>query len=134
MTGHAQSTLAREAKGPLAPPPILAGDLAAVADGVASWSGVAATTHWHFADQARIDGIDFYVGSEELGHLHLDGSIHLATTSELSAELVAEGVGSPFRYASGWTQASVARLGVAGAVAVFRRNYDRLHPTLNSRT
>ena len=126
MIEPAQSTLPRAAKGPMAPPPALQGELKTVADAVAAWPGVEATTHWHFADQSRIDGVDFYVGAEELGHLHLDGSIHLATTPELSAALVGDGLGSPFRYARGWTQASVSRLGAAGAVAFFRRNYDRL--------
>ena len=126
MIEQAHSTLPREAKGPLAPPPVLKGDLQYVAEAVEAWSGVTSTTHWHFADQSRVDGVDFYVGAEELGHLHLDGSIHLATTPALLAELVAEGAGSRFRYARGWMQAGVARLGVARAVALFRRNYDRL--------
>ena len=128
MTEQAHSTLPREAKGPLAPPPTLTGDLRTVAEAVGAWPEVTATTHWHFADQGRIYGVDFYIGAEELGHLHLDGSIHLATTPSLLAELVAEGSGSSFRYARGWTQAGVAHLGVAGAVALFRRNYDRLRP------
>ena len=42
---------------------------------------------------------------------------------------VAEGSGSPSRYPRGWTQADVTRLGVAGAVALFERNYGRLRPT-----
>ncbi|MBE7217252.1 MAG: DUF5519 family protein [Caulobacteraceae bacterium] len=128
MIEKAQSTLPREAKGAIAPPPRLEGDLQAIVDAVSAWPGVEATTHWHFADQSRIDGVDFYVGREELGHLHLDGSMHLATTPALSAELVGEGVGSPFTYARGWTQARVSRLGVEGATAFFRRNYDRLRP------
>ena len=128
MTQYVHSTLPREAKGPVAPAPRPKGDLQAVADTVASWPDVAATTHWHFADQTRIDGVDFYVGPQELGHLHLEGSIHLATTPALAAELIDEGLGTPFAYARGWTQAKVARLGVAGAVALFRRNYDRLRP------
>ena len=125
---RAQSTLPREAKGRIAPPPVLGGDLQAVADAVASWPDVAATTHWHFADPERVDGIDFYVGADELGHLHLDGAIHLATTPALLKELVDEGQGTPFPYARGWTQSRVARLGVPGAVALFRRNYRRLRP------
>lgn len=128
MIEQAHATLPREAKGPAAPAPMLTGDLQAVADAVSSWPDVTATTHWHFADQSRIDGVDFYVGSEELGHLHLEGSIHLATTPALAAELTGEGLGAPFPYARGWTQAKVARLGVTGAIAVFRRNYDRLRP------
>ena len=133
MIDQAHSTLPREAKGPLAGPPVLKGDLQAVAEAVGAWPEVTATTHWHFSDQSRVDGVDFYVGAEELGHLHLDGSIHLATTSALQAELVAEGSGLPFRYARGWTQAGVAHLGVAGAVALFRRNYDRLCGASRSR-
>ena len=128
MDHQAHSTLPREAKGPVAPPPVLEGNLQAVVDEVAAWPEVSTTIHWHFADQTRVDGVDFYVGSEELGHLHLEGSIHLATTPALAAELIAEGVGKPFPYARGWTQANVARLGVSGAVAIFQRNYNRLRP------
>ena len=126
MIETAQSTLPRDAKGPLAAAPKLRGDLQTVSDAVASWADVEATTHWHFADQTRVDGVDFYVGDEELGHLHLDGSIHLATTPDLSKALIAEGLGTPFRYARGWTQGSVGHLGADGAAAFFRRNYDRI--------
>ncbi len=128
MIEQALSTLPREAKGPLAPPPVLGGSIQAVADAVAGWPDIEATTHWHLNDQSRIDGIDFYVGADELGHIHLDGSIHLATTPDLGAEMVAEGLGRPFPWAHGWTLARIDRLGVNGAVALFRRNYDRLRP------
>ena len=128
MTPQALFTLPRDAKGPLAPPPRLGGPAQAVADAIAAWPEVEATTHWHLNDQTRVDGIDFYVGPDELGHIHLDGSIHLASTPELGAELVAEGLGKPFPWARGWTQASIGRLGVETAVALFRRNYDRLRP------
>ncbi len=91
MTNQAFSTLHREAKGPLAPPPVLGGTVQAVADSVAAWPEVEATTHWRLDDQSRIDGIDFYVGPDELGHIHLDGSIHLATTPELGAAVRCRG-------------------------------------------
>ena len=126
MTNQALSTLPRRAKGPIAPPPALAGKLKAVADAVAAWPDVEATTHWRFDQPDRVDGVDFYVGPDELGHIHLDGSIHLATTLRLGAELVAEGAGQPFVWARGWTTASIHRLGVDRSVALFRRNYDRL--------
>ena len=128
MTDQALSTLLREAKGPLAPPPVLGGQAQAVADAIAAWPEVEATTHWHFNDQTRVDGIDFYVGPHELGHIHLDGSMHLATTPELGAELVAEGLAKPFPWAQGWTMAKTSHLGVDAAVAFFRRNYERLRP------
>lgn len=120
------STLSRTAKGPIAPPPVLAGKLKAVADAVAAWPGVEATVHWRFGQPNRVDGVDFYVGPDELGHIHLDGSIHLATPPRLGSELVAEGLGKPFVWARGWTEASIYRLGVDRSVALFRRNYDRL--------
>ena len=128
MIDQALSTLPREAKGPLAPPPMLGGPAQAVADAIAAWPEVKTTTHWHFNDQTRVDGIDFYVGPDELGHIHLDGSIHLATTPGLRAKLVAEGLGKPFPWANGWTMADVGRLGVDRAIALFRRNYDRIRP------
>jgi hypothetical protein len=128
MIQQALSTLPRDAKGPHAPPPVLRGASQEVADAVVTWTGVEATTHWHFADQTRVDGTDFYVGADELGHIHLDGTIHLATTPELGAEMVAEGLGRPFPWARGWTMASIERIGAEAAIALFRRNYDRLRP------
>jgi len=131
MTDKTLSTLPREAKGRVAPPPALTGKLKAVADAVAAWPDVEATVHWRFDQPNRVDGIDFYVGSDELGHIHLDGSIHLATSPRLGAELVAEGRAQPFGWARGWTTASIHRLDVDGSVALFRRNYDRLRPSGN---
>lgn len=128
MTEQALSTLPRNAKGPRAPPLRLSGELQFVVDAVSAWPGVEATTHWHFADQTRVDGVDFYVGPDELGRLHLEGSIHLATTPALQLDPIGERLGAPFVYARGWTQSSVKRLGVSGAVALFRRDYDRLRP------
>ncbi len=128
MIDQALSILPREAKGPLSPPPELGGPLQVVTDAIAAWPGVEATTHWRLNDQSRVDGIDFYVGPDELGHIHLDGSIHLATPPELGAELVAEGLGKPFPWARGWVMASINRLGADASVALFRRNYDRLRP------
>ena len=129
MIEQALFTLPRAEKGPLAPPPVLGGDIQAVADAITAWPEVEASTHWHLHDQTRVDGIDFYVGPDELGHIHLDGSIHLATTPALGSELVAQGLGRPFPWARGWTLARIDRLGVGGAVALFRRNYDRLLPS-----
>ena len=128
MNEPALSTLPRAAKGRIAPPPVLPANLRAVADAIAGWPEVEATTHWHLNDRDRLDGIDFYVGQDELGHIHLDGSIHLATPPGLGAQLVAEGLGRPFPWARGWTMASVDRLGAEAAVALFRRNYDLLRP------
>ena len=125
MIEHALGTLPRSAKGPVVPPP-LGGPLGVVADAVAGWPGVSATTHWHLFDASWVDGIDFYVGERELGHLHLDGAIHLATSPGLGAALVAERLARPFRYQRGWVCENVGGIGTTATVALFRRNYDAL--------
>ena len=122
---RARGTLPRTAKGPLGPPPPLKGDLKTVADAVASWPGVITSIHWSL-DHTRADGVDFYLGDAELGHLHLDGSVHLATDSALGKALVAERIARPFRYQRGWVEQQVRQVGAEAAIALFRRNYDSL--------
>ena len=126
MHERALGTLARADKGPVVPPPALDGPLASVADAVAGWAGVTASAHWDLFRPSRVDGIDFYVGEEELGHIHLDGSIHLATSPALGAALIAQGMARPFRYQQGWVCERVQSIGPKAATALFRRNYDRL--------
>ena len=126
MNDEARATLPRAAKGPVAPPPVLDGALQVVVDAVSAWPGISTTVHWYLFDQSRVDGVDFYLGEEELGHLHLDGSIHLATPSGLGRALVAEGAARPFRWQPGWVEAQVRRIGTDAAIALFRRNYEHL--------
>jgi hypothetical protein len=126
MKSEARGTLPRAAKGPVAPPPALDGPLQTIVDAVAGWPGVNTTVHWHLTDRSRVDGVDFYVGEEELGHLHLDGSIHLATSPALGKAMIAEGVAKPFRYQQGWVEEQVRRIGTDAAIALFRRNYEHL--------
>lgn len=118
--------MARADKGPLAPAPLLDGQAGEVAQAVATWPGVIATAHWDLFDTSRIDGADFYVGDAELGHIHLDGAIHLATSPGLGAVLIAEGLARRFRYGEGWVCEDVERIGAAAAIALFRRNHDRI--------
>jgi hypothetical protein len=57
MIKQALSTLPREAKGPLAPPPALDGPLRVITDMIAAWPEVGATTHWHLHDCDRVDRV-----------------------------------------------------------------------------
>lgn len=120
---RAVGTLQRNEKGPLGPPPELHGDLKIVADSVASWPGVDTSIHWSL-DHSRPDGVDFYLNERELGHLHRDGSIHLATSVGLGEMLVHEQAAKPFRYQRGWVEERVKRIGPQAAIALFRRNYE----------
>ena len=86
-------------KGRFAPPPKLEPKFAqALSETLASWSGVHARTHWQLGDESVVDGADFYVGDEELGHLHLDGDAHVAMGSALRNALVERGLARPFRW------------------------------------
>ena len=53
-----------------------------VAKELASWPDMHARTHWLLGDETEVDGADFYLGEEELGHLHLGGQAHVATTEK----------------------------------------------------
>ena len=128
MAEQTHSTPVRAGKGLVRQPPVLKGDLKAVADAVSAWPDVIATSRGHFAQAEQDDGIDFRVGEDELGHVHFDGSIHLASRPDLCAAPVAEGLGRPSPWAKGWLEAGVDHLGVERTVALFRRNYDRLRP------
>ncbi len=132
MQDKALGTVLRSQKGTVAPAPTLQEPLQTVIDAVAGWAGVTKTVHWHFSDQSRVDGVDFYVAEVELGHVHLEGEIHLATSQNLANMLIAEGAAKPFRYQRGWVQEDIRRIGTQAAVALFRRNYERLRADSNA--
>jgi hypothetical protein len=119
-------------KGPLAPPPVLAAVLEPVSQAIQAWPGTVAAAHWDlFRVGEVIDGADFYVGEEELGHLHHNGEVHLATTPGLGQALVASGLARPLRWGGaayqGWTEFSVRTAADAvHATWLFELNYQRL--------
>ena len=120
-------TLALEAKGPVTPAPVLEGPSQAVSATIQTWPGIVAATHWHFSGSNEVDGADFYVGTEELGHIHLEGDVHLATTLELRKALIARKLARPFRYLASWVEASIGTpADAAHAKWLFRLNYDRI--------
>ena len=126
MTERAKNTMPRSKKGPVIPPPALSGALAVVAEEITLWPGVIATGHWTFYRPRQIDGIDFYVGDEELGHIHLDGDLHLATSPGLAASMIAKRLARRFPYQEGWVHEDIAKIGAPAAVELFRSNYERI--------
>jgi hypothetical protein len=63
---------------------------------------------------------------EELGHLHLNGSIHLATGAALGEAQLAERLAQPGLYQPSWGEEQVRRVGPDAAIIFFRRNYEDL--------
>ena len=114
-------------KGPIVPPPVLSSHAQSVSAEIQSWAGVVSATHWDLYRRDRPDGADFYVGDEELGHIHLDGSVHLATGNALCKSLLEAGLAERFPYGSGWVLYHIASEADAQhARWLFQLNYDRL--------
>ncbi len=113
-------------KGRFAPPPALPEHAETVSRIVAAWPEVHARTHWLLGDETEIDGADFYLGQEELGHIHLEGEAHIAVSPKLRDALIKAGRAKAFRWSPAFvvfpirTAADVSR-----AEALFRLSYDR---------
>ena len=97
-----RSPLRLSEKGPLAPPPVLGEPLEHLSRVVQSWPGVVAATHWNLWRRDEVDGVDFYRGEEELGHIHLDGELHLSLPSAVADHLIRTGSAREFPYGKDW--------------------------------
>lgn len=116
-----------ESKGVVRPPPKLAGPAQAVSAEIQSWPKIRAATHWYLYDRTQVDGADFYVGARELGHIHLDGEIHLALTPGLAQRLIEAGLAAEFPWGSDWVQAPIrTKVEARRAIWLFRLGYDRI--------
>ena len=95
-------------KGHYAPPPVLAPPHAEeLSRKLASWPNVHVRTHWRLGDETVVDGADFYVGEEELGHLHLDGEAHVAVGRVLREVLVMRHAACAFEWSEEFVKWSV---------------------------
>lgn len=113
-------------KGRYAPPPSLPKHAQVVSEALASWPEVHARTHWLLGDENVVDGADFYVGDEEIGHLHLDGEAHVAVSAPLRRALVEAGLAEPFEWNRSFVVTRVRReRDIEHAKALFRLAYDR---------
>ena len=119
-----------ESKGDICPPPKLKWPGESVSLEIQSWPGIIAASHWFLFDRTRVDGADFYVGEDELGHIHLDGELHLGLTVGLRERLIEAGLAEPLPWAEDWIQAPIGNPKDARtALWLFRLGYDRLTGT-----
>lgn len=86
------------AKGRRLPPPVLDAPFQQLSKEVQSWPGVNASTHWHLSRNGQVDGADFYRDKEELGHIHLNGDLHLASSPALARALIQAGLALRFPF------------------------------------
>jgi hypothetical protein len=119
-----------ESKGEVRPPPKLKGPAQSVSAEIQSWPRIIAATHWDFYDRDEVDGADFYVGEKELGHIHLDGELHLCVTVGLRRRLIEAGLAEALPWAEDCVQAPISSKGDAKkAKWLFKLAYDRLTGT-----
>lgn len=117
-----------EEKGPIVPAPVLSKYPQMVSEEIQTWSNIISATHWDLHDRTKVDGADFYVGKKELGHIHLDGWVHLATNKELSQAILKNKLAEKFPYAQNWVMFSITNAqNVKKAIRLFQLNYDRLN-------
>ena len=113
-------------KGRFAEPPVLPKAAQLVSDALAAWPDVHARAHWLLGDENVVDGADFYLGEDEIGHIHLEGEAHVAVGPKLGAELVAARRAKPFRWSDDFVVLSIKTPRDAeAALSLFQLAYDR---------
>ncbi len=116
-----------EEKGPVKPPPVLSKFPELVSKEIQGWKDIIAATHWNLYDLSQTDGADFYVELEELGHIHLNGEIHLATGKLLAATLIKNKLANKFPYGNDWICSPIeSAKDVQHAIWLFKLNYNRI--------
>ena len=93
-----------------------------IVDEVTGWPGVEERAH-------RVGGVEFRVNGHEIGHLHGDRLADLPFPVRVREELVASGKARRHHVMpeTGWVSYPIrGREDVAGALELFRKNYDRL--------
>jgi hypothetical protein len=90
--------MSRQSKGRVAPAPRLGPAAQLVVDAVAALPSVSVQAHWEIGSQTEVNGTDFYVGEEELGHVHLDGEAHVPLGSSLAELVITNKLARRFRW------------------------------------
>lgn len=89
---------------------------------VTGWPGVEERLH-------RFGGVEFRVNGHEIGHLHGDGLADLPFPVRMRKELIEAGEAQPHHVLpqTGWVSYRLrGEEDVAGALGLFRKNYERL--------
>ena len=116
-----------EEKGPITAPPKLDKFSQEVSTEIQSWNDIISATHWDLYHRTKPDGADFYVGETELGHIHLDGEVHLACGKKLAGLLIKLKLANKFLYGNDWVTCNIESTEDARhAIWLFRLNYRQI--------
>lgn len=112
-------------KGKIIPPPVLSKYSEMVSKEIQQWPAIISATHWEIWNRNKPNGADFYVGELELGHIHLDGSVHIPSTKRFSEALLKSGLAQKFPYAENWVQFNISdEESATHATWLFKLHYD----------
>lgn len=121
------NTMKLQEKGNIIPPPVLSKYPEIVSQEIQQWAGIISATHWEIWNRNKPNGADFYVGELELGHIHLDGSLHIPSTKAFAEALINSGLAQKFRYAENWIDFNISDdKSAAHALWLFKLHYDKL--------
>lgn len=87
--------------GALIAAPQLTGLAAEIAAAIERLPGVVSHTHWLLGDPETVDGAEYHLGDEPLGHIHIDGSVHLPMDT-LTTPLVEAGLAEYTPWSRRW--------------------------------
>jgi Family of unknown function (DUF5519) len=113
-------------KGRYTPPPQLEPAAQRASEAIAAWPGVHARTHWLLGDEREVDGADFYLGEEELGHIHLESEAHVMHARPVAQALIKAGLARRFQWSGEVVVFEIrTQADVAHALWLFQLSYDR---------
>ena len=116
-----------EAKGKIIPPPVLSNYSEIVSQEIQKWDNIISATHWEIWDNNKPNGADFYLKELELGHIHLDDMLHIASTKEFATALIKSKLAQKFPYSENWIQFKITNeISAAHAIWLFKLHYDNL--------
>ncbi len=118
-------------KGKIQAPPIFDNFAELTSQAVQALPNIISVAHWDLYQPNIVDGADFYLKEEEIGHIHLSGEVHLATNQELKVKLIEKDLAKVFEYGGGvydgWVQFTIlSEEDAQRAIWLFKLNYDRL--------
>jgi hypothetical protein len=97
---------------------------------LAEWSGVREAPH-------RFGGVEFLIGTREIGHLHGDRLLDVPFPRRVHDELIGAGLAEPHHVLpeSGWVSFRIrSEADIDAAIALLRRSFDLISEQLARRS
>ena len=112
-------------KGVFMPPPKLEKYSQIVSMEIQSWNNIIAAAHWDIHDSKKINGADFYLNEDELGHIHFGGEVHIASDKRIMKILIEKSLARKFIYGTNFLEFTISnKKSAEHALWLFKIHYD----------